>query len=233
MRMFALAIGVFCSATLAWGADPVPATNPAPAEGSTPAPATTAPVARKRLLHEHPILQRMLTRNNGLRQRIGLGPHRISPELTKAAQDHAWYMANNNNFDHYSNLGPQGRAAKYGYQGSVRENIAMGQGDVDGAFGAWQASGAHWASIVSGTMDAGFGYAVSKNGTPFWVGMYGYPSQAKKVEVLKPAVPAQAPMVAPMVAPLTTAPVTAPSTASPPAAPAAVPAPKTAPATGN
>ena len=128
---------------------------------------------KRPLLHEHPTLQRMLGRNNSMRTRQGLRPHRINPELTKAAQDHAVYMAKTGSFSHYSNGGPQGRAAKWGFKGMVRENIAMGQHNVDHAFSTWQGSSGHWASIVSQTTDAGFGYAVSPNGQGYWVAVYG------------------------------------------------------------
>src|SRR5687768_4877679 len=40
-------------------------------------------------LHRHPTLLSMLRRNNEIRRRLGLAPHRINPALTKAAQDHA------------------------------------------------------------------------------------------------------------------------------------------------
>lgn len=237
MRTFALAIAV-CTTAVALGAEPGSPNSTTP--GSTPAPATTAPAVARAPLHEHPILQRMLSRNNGLRSRIGLRPHRISPELTKAAQDHAVYMARTHDFNHYSNLGPNGRAGKYGYRGSIRENIAMGQGDVDGAFSAWQASGAHWASIVSGTMDAGFGYAVSANGTPFWVAVYGYPAAPPKTAAPATTSPAKPPVTAPMtpqsaptMAPRTSAPAVAPATEAPPARPASAPMPKAPPATAG
>jgi uncharacterized protein YkwD len=131
--------------------------------------------AGKMYLHDHPAIVRMWERNGALREQVGLVPHRLSPELTKAAQDHAWYMARTGDFSHYSNYGPSGRASKYGYQGGVTENIAMGQGDIMAAFAAWQSSGAHWANLTGGTIDAGFGYAVSASGTPYWVAMYGNP----------------------------------------------------------
>ena len=53
-------------------------------------------------LHEHPTLVSMLHENNRLRAQVGLRSHRISPELTKAAQDHANYMAATGSFSHYS-----------------------------------------------------------------------------------------------------------------------------------
>ncbi|HTN76498.1 MAG TPA: CAP domain-containing protein [Pirellulaceae bacterium] len=130
-------------------------------------------VAKPAPLHEHPTLLRMLGRNNELRRRVGLRPHRINPLLTKAAQDHAVYMARTGNFSHYSNGGPQGRASRWGFGSGVRENIAMGQSDVGSAFNSWQNSSGHWASIVSGTTDAGFGYAVDRGGRGYWVAVYG------------------------------------------------------------
>jgi uncharacterized protein YkwD len=129
--------------------------------------------AKRAELHEHPTLLRMLARNNELRRRVGLRPHRINPALTKAAQDHAVYMARTGSFSHYSNGGPQGRAARWGFGGGVRENIAMGQSDVGSAFNSWQNSSGHWASIISGTSDAGFGYAVDRGGRGYWVAVYG------------------------------------------------------------
>jgi hypothetical protein len=128
-------------------------------------------------LHRHPTLFGMLRRNNSIRRRVGLFPHRINPALTSAAQDHANYMARTGQFSHYTNGGPQYRANKFGFRGGVRENIAYGTATIDGAFNMWQNSGAHYASIVSGTTEAGFGYAVSANGLAYWVGVYATPAQ--------------------------------------------------------
>jgi hypothetical protein len=49
----------------------------------------------------------------------------------------------------------------------------MGQGNVPNVFNTWQNSGGHWASIISNTTDAGFGYALGRGGTPYWVAVYG------------------------------------------------------------
>src|SRR5262245_53681050 len=125
-----------------------------------------------RPLHRHPTLFGMLVRNNNIRRRVGLFPHRMNPALAAAAQDHANYMARTGQFSHYTNGGPQGRAYKYGFGGGVLENIATG-GGVDTAFSMWQASGAHYSSMVSHTTDAGFGYAVGPNGASYFVGIYG------------------------------------------------------------
>jgi hypothetical protein len=120
----------------------------------------------------------MLRRNNDVRRRLGLRPHRLNPALTKAAQDHANYMARTAVFDHYANGGPQYRASRYGFRGGVLENIAMGSRSVNSTFAMWEGSSGHYASIVSGTSDAGFGYAISPSGHCYWVGVYANPTKA-------------------------------------------------------
>jgi len=155
------------------GADDAAKTASQSTEGSSQSESAARP------LHRHPSLFGMLVRNNNLRRRVGLRPHRMNPALTAAAQDHANYMARTGQFSHYANLGPQGRANKYGFPGGgVLENIATG-GGLDNAFAMWQASGAHYASIVSGTTDAGFGYAVGPNGATYFVGIYGNSSSSE------------------------------------------------------
>jgi uncharacterized protein YkwD len=139
------------------------------------------PVYVQPVLHRHPVLFAMLRRSNLIRQGVGLRPHRMNPALTKAAQDHANYMAQTGQFSHYVNGGYQGRAHKHGFRGGVLENIAMGMGTVDHAFSVWHASGGHYASIVSGTTEAGFGYAIGPGGTPYWVGVYGNPAEGDTI----------------------------------------------------
>ncbi len=124
-------------------------------------------------LHEHPTLVRMLAENNRLRESVGLPPQKMSPELTKAAQDHAWYMARTGDFSHYSNGGPDGRAARHGFHGLSGENIAMGQPTVSSAFQSWRSSSGHWSNIISHNTLVGFGYGISPDGSSYWVAMYG------------------------------------------------------------
>jgi uncharacterized protein YkwD len=146
------------------------APNAASAGGNQSTQSDASPQVRP--LHRHPTLFGMLTRNNNIRRRIGLRPHRMNPALAAAAQDHANYMARTGQFSHYTNGSPQSRANKYGFGGGVLENIATG-GGPDTAFSMWQGSGAHYASIVSNTTDAGFGYAVGAGGATYFVGIYG------------------------------------------------------------
>lgn len=163
MRNFCFILAAF-SSSVALAAD-MPEAKPA-----------TQP-AQVQPLHRHPTLLAMLRRSNLIRRNVGLRPQRINPALTKAAQDHANYMASTGDFSHYTNGGYQYRAQKYGFKGGVRENIAAGFGTVDATFNTWQSSGGHYASIVSGTSEAGFGYAISPGGATYWVGVYGSPAQ--------------------------------------------------------
>jgi len=131
-------------------------------------------------LHQHPTLLKMLARNNQLRQNRGLRPHRINPALTKAAQDHAAYMAKTRVFSHYANGGPGGRAVRHGFGSGVLENIGYGYGNVENMFSTWTNSSGHWANMMSNTSDAGFGFALSPNGTPYWVAVYGTAPKGKE-----------------------------------------------------
>ena len=171
MRKVCLILAAF-SSSLALAAD-----MPEAKQASTTKEAAQTAQVQPAHLHRHPTLLAMLRRSNLIRRNAGLRPQRINPALTKAAQDHANYMAQTGDFSHYTNGGYQYRAQKYGFKGGVLENIAAGFGSVDGAFNTWQSSGAHYASIVSGTTEAGFGYAIGPNGGTYWVGVYGSPAQ--------------------------------------------------------
>ncbi len=146
-------------------------------------------------LHRHPTLLRMLFRNNTVRNRFGLRSHRVHPALTKAAQDHANYMARTGDFSHYSNLGPSGRASKYGFRYGVMENIAYGYSSIEAAFAAWQASGGHWANMSSNSSVAGFGFAKSSNGTTYWVAMYGTAPASESEAITEATLTTSAPTV--------------------------------------
>jgi uncharacterized protein YkwD len=124
-------------------------------------------------LHEHPTIVNMCETNNRLRAEVGLPPQELCLELTRAAQDHAWFMARTGSFSHHSNLGPSGRAAKFGFRAPIRENIAMGQRGIRSAFTSWRHSGGHWANITSRTTHCGFGFARGPGGTCYWVAVYG------------------------------------------------------------
>jgi hypothetical protein len=133
-------------------------------------------------LSEHPTIKQLHYKSNIIRKESRLAEHKLSAVLTAAAQDHAWYMArqhdkNQEDFNHRGGNGSPGqRAARAGYYGLVMENIARGYPSVDKTFTAWLDSGDHRAAILAAnTSDAGFGYARARDGTTYWVGLYGAP----------------------------------------------------------
>ena len=129
-----------------------------------------------RPLHRHPSLFGMLVRNNNLlRRRAGLWPHRMSPPLDAAAQDHANYMARTGQFSHYANWRPQGagqqvRTCRRRRPGEHRH----GRRHLTTPLSCGKpAERTTLISIVSGTTDAGFGYAVGPTERRTSSGSYG------------------------------------------------------------
>jgi uncharacterized protein YkwD len=128
-------------------------------------------------LSQHPTIQKMLKESNRLRAEKGLVPNIISLKLTRAAQDQARYMARTHDFEHKTqkNGTPGVRAARYGYSGTVKENIGRGLPSIAKVFVWWKNSPSHWQAIIGGFDDVGFGYAVATDGTQYWVSLYGSP----------------------------------------------------------
>jgi uncharacterized protein YkwD len=156
--------------------------NTAAADGKViQAAATASATVQPRPLHRHPTLFGMLVRSNDVRRSLGLQPHRVNPALTKAAMDHAKFMAATGHFSHDANGGPQNRALRHGFRSGVRENIAYGTRTIDYTFEAWVDSPGHYAAIISDTTDAGFGYAISPNGVGYFVGVYGTPPAGDEI----------------------------------------------------
>ncbi len=127
------------------------------------------------------LVQKLHETNNKIRTLQKSSKQDLSPSLTKAAQDHASYMAKmhdlgEEDFNHRGGNGTPGkRAAYYQYEGTVKENIARGYQTVGGVFEAWLSSSSHREAITSDTTDVGFGIAAAKDGTIYWVAVYGKP----------------------------------------------------------
>ncbi len=135
-------------------------------------------------LHEHPTMVEMLERANAHRVNHGLPKQELSPELVKAAQDHAWYMAKTGTLSHGTNGGPGVRANRHRYPGNYQgEIIACGQSSVSEAFTTWLNSSGHRAIMLGRSHQAGFGFAWGLSGnrwTPYWVGIYGSPAVVRQ-----------------------------------------------------
>lgn len=107
--------------------------------------------------------------NNAIRARYGKPAMQIDARLQAAAQDHANFMAAHRSMNHFSNGGPQARAARHGFSGSVAENIAMG---AENPWGLWVNSPGHFRSIIGNYNVCGIAVAHS-GGTPYWCAVYG------------------------------------------------------------
>ncbi len=124
---------------------------------------------------QEPTIAEMLRTNT--EYRATLRRQIYSASLTRAAKSHADYMAKTSDFAHRGDNGTPGtRAAKAGYDGEVSENIGRGYASVEDVFKAWRNSKSHWESIQADYKEVGFGFAVARDGTTFWVVLYGNPS---------------------------------------------------------
>jgi uncharacterized protein YkwD len=63
---------------------------------------------------------------------------------------------------------------------TVGENIASGQESVESVIKSWMNSWGHRKNIMSKSYtNIGCGYAISKNGTPYWCVCFGTPNNKK------------------------------------------------------
>lgn len=134
-------------------------------------------VALSQEVHEHPTIRRMHHVSNSLRFRVSLPNQSLSPSLSRAAQFQAEFMAKTHKFSHYENGSPGKRAGRYGYNGLVVENIARSYNSVEETFFAWAESPKHWEAIIEEHTEVGFGYSIAKDGTTYWVAVYGTPKR--------------------------------------------------------
>jgi uncharacterized protein YkwD len=130
-----------------------------------------------------------------------LGPYRTrDPALCQAAQDYADHLARTRQQGHFADQGPEERAKRAGFTGSLRgpvtvigpgqtkfglgEVLAFGHPDVDAAFEGWMNSKGHREALQEPLYDvAGFG----RNGRVF-VGLFGN-SQAAPPKLVTAAAP--------------------------------------------
>ncbi|WP_158265098.1 CAP domain-containing protein [Blastopirellula marina] len=125
-------------------------------------------------LHNHPSLVKMWQHSNSVRAQYGLAAQKMNPELTKAAQDHAWYMAKTGQFSHSVNGGFVARTRRHNYAGSPSGEIILWNAkSIPSCFQGWLNSPGHRAILLSGAREVGYGYAVARDGSTYWVGVFG------------------------------------------------------------
>lgn len=112
----------------------------------------------------------MLSVHNQMRVSFGRSPQHLSPQLTQIAQQHASRMAATGRLIHIE-LGGN----------VVRENIAMGQNDVEAVFGLWRSKAGHFRNLMGDEPSVGFGYAIGNNGAPYWVAIFGSENSANQI----------------------------------------------------
>ena len=118
----------------------------------------------------------VVAQTNALRQSRGLKPLRVSPVLTRAAQDHACAMTTSGNFSHRGAGGttPKTRISRAGCRSRyTAENIAMGFASGSRTMGLWIDSPGHLRNLLSRGVDT-IGVAVAaprpgQGGGPRWV----------------------------------------------------------------
>lgn len=125
-------------------------------------------------LHNHPSLVKMWKHSNAVRGQYNLPAQSMNPELTKAAQDHAWYMAKTGQFSHSVNGGFVARARRHNFRGSpAGEIILWNAKSIESTFQGWLNSPGHRAILLGNARKVGYGYAVARDGSTYWVGVFG------------------------------------------------------------
>ena len=113
---------------------------------------------------------------NRERKSAGLESLQSDSELNRLARRKAEDMAEKGYFSHtsptYGSAFDMLKAAGYSYR-TAGENIAMGQKTAEAVMNGWMNSSGHRANILSsGYSKIGVGYAVNKQGTPYWVQIF-------------------------------------------------------------
>jgi uncharacterized protein YkwD len=120
---------------------------------------------------------------NSERARAGLVPLRANARLMQAAQLHADQMAGARRLEHVLPAGayprPEDRLATVGYAWQAwAENLALGEPDASRALAGWMRSAGHRANILSAAYtELGTGHAVDAAGRPYYVQVFGRPTQ--------------------------------------------------------
>jgi len=134
----------------------------------------------------------LLTQINILRQRNGLGPVAIHPQLAAAATSHSTYLATHpyaNPHVEANGSTPQSRAIAAGYPGKVGENVVGGSSaNVRWALDWWVKSPIHLHNILTPWTHIGIGIVNGPYGR-YYTTLFGAEVEAPEVALIPPVVP--------------------------------------------
>lgn len=118
-------------------------------------------------------IARLLDLHNAVRARNGLKPLRLSAALCGVGQSFAHFMETTGRFSHTADgKEPKDRIVAAGYRfASCAENIAMGPRSADEAVTMWIESKGHYANMLGGYTEIGFG----RSGR-MWVAVFATPA---------------------------------------------------------
>lgn len=103
----------------------------------------------------YPVERNIIARTNAQRERFGLAPLEMDPELMRSARRHATWMTTRRSLQHTS--------------AAVAENIAMGQRDSQQALSSWMNSSGHRANILNRShRRIGVAAFTTPEGTIYW-----------------------------------------------------------------
>jgi len=102
----------------------------------------------------YPREEALLKALNSEREKHGLATLKLDRELLLQTRQHCMWMAKTGRMVHSSNSG--------------RENIAMGQENIEEVVSAWMNSGGHRANILSGSTITGVASYEDENGRTYW-----------------------------------------------------------------
>jgi uncharacterized protein YkwD len=119
--------------------------------------------------------EELLKLHNQERKKEDLSPLRLNPDLTRAAQEYAEFLARSGEFGHKIKGTPRSRVKDAGYKPkAVGENIAIGQPTPSLVFKDWLESKVHQENILREDFsEVGFGFATDKEGQMIWVTDFG------------------------------------------------------------
>lgn len=119
------------------------------------------------VMNKEIVLTEVLFVHNAERGKNGIEQLQISPELMATAQKWAEHMATKNRMVH-------GNTYMHDEFSIGGENIAWGQSSIDEVMRDWMNSNGHRRNILNKQFThAGFGYARTPDGRPYWCAQFG------------------------------------------------------------